>query len=123
MSNVSLLLVLIGVGLNSGAQLLLKAGMERIGYFAFTWQNIYPVVGKIVVNPYILMGLASYVISVGVWLLALSRVQVSIAYPLLSLGYVVNAILAHYWLHEQLSLPRISGICVILLGVYLVARS
>lgn len=58
-----------------------------------------------------------------VWILALSRVPVSIAYPMLSIGYVVNAAVAHYWLGEVLETQRMIGIGVIIVGVALVAKS
>ncbi len=58
-----------------------------------------------------------------VWIVGLSRVPVSIAYPMLSLGYIVNAIAAHYLLGEAVTLARWTGIAFIVLGVWLVARS
>jgi multidrug transporter EmrE-like cation transporter len=58
-----------------------------------------------------------------VWILALSRVEVSIAYPMLSIGYVVNAIAAWMLFGEDLNMARVAGIGVIIVGVWLVARS
>jgi multidrug transporter EmrE-like cation transporter len=62
-------------------------------------------------------------VSVVVWIMALSRVEVSIAYPMLSLGYVVNAVAAHYLFGESVSALRAGGIFVIIVGVVMVARS
>ena len=70
-----------------------------------------------------LLGILAYVMSVVVWLLVLSRVEVSFAYPLLSVGYIVNAIAGYYLFQENLSLTRITGILIIVAGVYLVTRS
>src|SRR3989338_5173842 len=95
--------ILIGVGLNAVAQLLLKAGMDRIGHFEFAWVNAWPVGVQVAGSPWVWGGLSCYAISVVIWILVLSRVDVSIAYPLLSLGYVVNAIAAYYWLGENLT--------------------
>jgi multidrug transporter EmrE-like cation transporter len=53
----------------------------------------------------------------------LARVEVSVAYPMLSVGYVVNALAAWWLFGENLSAARIAGIGIILLGVWLVARS
>jgi multidrug transporter EmrE-like cation transporter len=64
-----------------------------------------------------------YAVSVVFWILALSRVDVSIAYPMLSIGYVVNALAAWLLFSEQLNAARVTGIGVIILGVWLVARS
>ena len=116
-------LILCGVMLNAGAQLFLKAGMGQIGHFEFSAANLLPIGLKVMGNPPIITGLAMYVISVGVWLLVLSRVQVSFAYPMLSIGYVVNALAAYYLFGEPLTSIRMLGIFIIIAGVYLVAQS
>ena len=116
-----LLLILFGVLLNTGAQLLLKTGMSQIGQFEFSLVNVLPITLKVAGNIPIMIGLMSYVVSVVVWLLVLSRVQVSYAYPMLSLGYVVNAFAAYYLFGEPLSALRVMGIFIIIGGVYLVA--
>jgi len=123
MTTTILLLILFGVLLNSGAQVLLKAGMDHIGHFSFTWSNFWPIAWQIVISPWILLGIVFYVISVAVWLLVLSRTDVSIAYPMISLGYVVSAIVAYFFLGEHVTLMRMTGIFIILFGVFLVARS
>jgi multidrug transporter EmrE-like cation transporter len=115
-------LILLGVFLNAFAQLLLKEGMSRIGYFAFSFSNLVPISLQIGTNPFIVLGLLCYVVSVIVWLLVLSRVPVSYAYPMLSIGYIVNALAAHYWFQEELNLTKITGIFVIMGGVYLISR-
>lgn len=116
-------LILAGVLLNAFAQLLLKAGMTQIGEFEFTLHNTLPIAGKVAVNLPILTGLSFYVASVVVWLLVLSRVQVSFAYPMLSIGYIVNAVAAYYLFGEPLTSLRLLGIFIIIAGVYLVAQS
>jgi len=116
-------LILFGVLLNAGAQLALKEGMRRVGYFEFVWSNAWPVGLQVAGNPFVALGISLYVLSVAVWLLVLSRVEVSIAYPMLSVGYIVNAIAAYYLFGENLSLTRITGIIVIVAGVYLITRS
>lgn len=116
-------LILIGVLLNAAAQLLLKAGMTRIGEFEFQLSNAIPIGLQVASNIPILLGLAAYVISVLVWMMVLSRVDVSLAYPMVSLGYIINAIAAYLLFNEPLSALRIGGIFVILMGVFMVARS
>ncbi len=116
-------LILAGVLLNATAQLLLKAGATRIGQFEFTVNNIFPIGWQLASQPHILGGLACYVISVVVWIMALSRVPVSIAYPMLSIGYIVNAFAAWWLFGESLTAQKLAGIGFIVIGVYLVARS
>ena len=123
MNPVSFSLLMLGVLLNATAQLLLKAGTNAVGPFEFNAGNIVPVGMKLALEPHIAGGLACYVVSVAVWILGLSRVDVSIAYPMLSVGYVLNAIAAWYVFGEAVSPTRLLGIGVIIVGVYIVARS
>jgi multidrug transporter EmrE-like cation transporter len=116
-------LLMIGVLLNAAAQLLLKAGTLRVGEFAFTADNIMPVGMRLASNPFIVGGLACYVVSVVVWIMGLSRVPVSVAYPMLSVGYIVNAVAAWMLFGESLTAQKLIGIGFIVVGVFVVARS
>jgi len=123
MNATSFSLLMTGVLLNAAAQLLLKAGTNSVGVFEFSRDNLVPVGWRLATEPHIVGGLACYVISVVVWVMALSRVEVSVAYPLLSIGYVVNAIAAWYLFGEAVTPMRLAGIGIIIVGVCLVARS
>jgi multidrug transporter EmrE-like cation transporter len=123
MNALSFSLVMTGVLLNAAAQLLLKSGTNAVGVFEFAAQNVAPIGWKLATQPYILSGIGCYVVSVVVWILALSRVEVSIAYPMLSIGYVVNALAAWYLFGEAVTPLRLAGIGIIVLGVFIVARS
>ena len=123
MNLLSFSLILFGVLLNAAAQLLLKAGTNAVGHFAFSRGNILPVGWQLATEPHIMGGLSFYVVSVVVWIMALSRVEVSIAYPMLSIGYVVNALAALWLFGEAVSVTRMIGIGIIIVGVYVVARS
>ena len=112
-----------GVLLNAGAQLLLKAGTNVLGVITLTSDNWPAQFGRMAIEPHIVGGLACYAVSVVVWIIGLSRVPVSIAYPMLSLGYVVNAVAAYYLFGETVTLTRWLGIGFIIVGVWLVARS
>jgi multidrug transporter EmrE-like cation transporter len=117
--------VLGGVLLNAAAQLLLKAGASSSGEIVLSagapalWRTAL----VLAQHPGILGGLACYAVSVVVWIVALSRVDVSIAYPMLSIGYVVNAALAWWLFGESVNAQRWLGIGVIVIGVLLVAHS
>ncbi|MEJ5212002.1 MAG: SMR family transporter [Burkholderiales bacterium] len=123
MNLVSASLIFTGVLLNAVAQLLLKAGTNAVGHFAFTADNVWPVGLKLATQPFILAGMVCYGVSLVVWIMALSRVEVSVAYPMLSVGYVLNAIAAWYLFGEAVTPTRLLGIGIIILGVYIVARS
>ena len=112
-----------GICLNAVAQLLLKAGTNAVGAIHLTAGNWFATGVKLATQLPIIGGLSCYVLSVVVWIIGLSRVDVTIAYPLLSLGYVINAIGAWYFLGEVISLQRIAAITVIIAGVALLTRS
>jgi drug/metabolite transporter (DMT)-like permease len=112
-----------GVLLNALAQLGLKAATRVSGPLiagdARVWQRAL----EVLVVPSFWYAMLAYGLSVIVWLVGLSRVPVSQAYPLLSLGYVINIGLAWWLLGEVPNVQRVAGIGVIVLGVVLVARS
>lgn len=112
-----------GICLNAVAQLLLKAGTNAVGAIHLTADNWFATGLKLATQMPIIGGLTCYVISVGVWIIGLSRVDVTIAYPLLSLGYIINAVGAWYFLGEAISAQRILAIGVIIVGVILLTRS
>ena len=123
MNPVAFALVLIGVLLNAVAQLALKASVREQGAIGLTLTDALPTALRIAAEPWLWLGLGCYVVSVVVWILALSRVEVSIAYPMLSIGYIINALVAWAWLGEVLSVNKIAGIAIITVGVIVLARA
>lgn len=115
--------LLTGVLLNAAAQLLLKAGTNALGVITLTRDDWPDTLARMGTQGYFIAGVIFYGVSLIVWILGLSRVPVSIAYPMLSLGYVINAIAAHYLFGEAVTATRWLGIGFIILGVWLVARS
>jgi multidrug transporter EmrE-like cation transporter len=120
---VSFALIFTGVMLNAAAQILMKAGTNAIGHFEFSAENILPVGWKLATEWHIVTALFCYALSVVVWILALSRVPVSIAFPMLSMAYVVNAVAAWYLLGEAFSPTKLVGMGVIILGVIIISRA
>ena len=123
MNAVSFALVLVAIVLGAAAQVLLKAGTNAVGRFEFALANALPVGWQLVTEPRILGGTACYALSLVVWIMALSRADLSAVYPMVSLGFALNAFLAWWLLGETLSAQRLAGIAVIMVGVVLVARS
>lgn len=116
------LFLVTGVLLNAAAQLLLKAGTNRLGVITLTIDNWTAMLSRMAGEGYFIAGVTFYGVSLIVWIIGLSRVPVSVAYPMLSLGYIVNAIAAHYLFGEAVTVQRWLGIGFIVAGVYLVAR-
>ena len=116
-------LIIIGVLLNAIAQLALKMSVRETGSIELSTSSVVPVASHLMSEPWIWLGLSCYGISVIVWILALSRVDVSIAYPMLSIGYIVNAFAAYALMGESLTPGKLLGIGIIVVGVTVLARS
>ncbi len=123
MNLVSFGLIFTGVMLNAAAQILMKAGTNAIGHFEFSAANVMPIGWKLATEWHIVIALFCYGISVVVWILALSRVPVSIAFPMLSMAYVVNAVAAKYLLGEDFSVTKLAGMGIIIFGVIIISRA
>lgn len=117
----NILLILISVLLNCAAQLCIRKGMLIVGEIGMTGlvQNL----GNMLTNLWLWAAMFCYAISILMWMAVLSKVEVSFAYPFLSVGYVVAALVGYYFFGESLTLTRIAGIIVICIGVYLISRS
>ena len=112
-----------GVLLNALAQLGLKAATRVTGPLIVTDSGVLRRGLDLLAVPSLWYALCAYGLSVIVWLVGLSRVPVSQAYPLLSLGYVINIGLAWWLLGEVPNVQRVGGIAIIVLGVVVVSRS
>ena len=102
-------------------QILFKHGMNIVGRV----NNVRDILGKLTqafLNPYILGGIAIYGFTTLVWLVILSRVKLSIAYPMLSAGYVLSILFSWLLFKESIPKIRIIGALIICIGVYLVAQ-
>jgi multidrug transporter EmrE-like cation transporter len=84
--------------------------------------TLYELVWVIFTNISVLLGLFAYVASAGVWLFVLSKVDVSKAYPFVGLGFVGTMLFAFWFLNEPLTLSKIVGTSLIVIGVFIVAR-
>ncbi len=117
-----LALVLFSVGCSAFGQIALKYGMASASVqAALTTGGVVPVSTAIVINPFVLSGLFLYGFSAVVWLFVLARLDVSIAYPFVSLGFVVTMSLSCLLFGEPLTLRKVLGTIVVMLGVYLLA--
>jgi len=115
-------LILFTVLTNAAAQIMLKKGMLGLGPVTLD-PGLIRTVLRIVLNPWVFLGLATFVISMASHLVVLSRVDLSFAYPFLSLAYVVVAIYAYYVFREDVNALRVAGIGLICLGTILISRS
>ena len=117
-------MILTGVGLNAAAQLALKTATRSLaGFTRFDAATFAASIVLLFHSPAFWAGMFCYAASLCVWLAALVKAPVSVAYPMLSLGYVVVAAASVLWLGEALSPAKVFGIALICAGVVLVGRS
>jgi multidrug transporter EmrE-like cation transporter len=123
MSPITWVLILVGVGLNAAAQLLLKVATRPLAQYSdFGVETLRASAISLGTSGAFWIGMVCYGTSLCVWLAALSKAPVSTAYPMLSLGYVVVAAVSVLWLGETLAPAKILGIALICAGVVLVSR-
>jgi drug/metabolite transporter (DMT)-like permease len=115
--------ILFTVLTNAAAQLMLKQGMMVLGPVSFAGVNPVFKILAIVFSPWVFFGLLTFVISMASHLYVLSKVDLSFAYPFLSLAYVVVAVFAYFVFREDLNALRIAGIAFICVGTVLIAQS
>lgn len=119
MSFLSFVIILTSVFFNAIAQICMKLGAQNKETLLET--------GKIILfaylNNYILLGLLFYSISIFLWIEALTKVQVSIAYPMLSLGYIFVTIMAYFLFKEEITAIKIVGLTIIILGIVILANA
>ncbi|ABQ89539.1 EamA family transporter [Roseiflexus sp.] len=119
----TLILILIPTVTGVAGQLLLKVGMSQLGALEISVAAIPSLIMRIILSPYIIVGLAIYFGGVFFWLLALNRADLSYVYPFASLSYVLITLASWLLLHEAVPPLRWIGLVVICIGVMLVARS
>lgn len=115
--------ILFTVLTNAAAQLMLKQGMMTLSPAVLAQPNLVLKSLLIVFQPWVFFGLATFVVSMASHMFVLSRVDLSFAYPFLSLAYVAVAVLAWQLFGEELGAYKIAGIAFICIGTVLIAQS
>lgn len=115
-------LVLASVSLNALAQVILRKAMVFMAPPPPLSEPVHLALA-LLSNPFLWAGMASYAVSIGLWLAVLSKLQVGVAYPLLSIGYILAAVMGVAFLGESISLGRAGGILLICAGVFVVSRT
>ncbi len=120
----SMVLLLASILLGVGGQLAIKMGIARTGDLqALLGQSVWRFAGAVIGSPLIVAGIMLYAVSMLFWLLVLSRVDLSLAYPMLALGYVGVLLVSLFVLGEKVTAVRWIGTALIILGVMLTAST
>jgi len=118
-----LALCLLAVVMSAFGQIALKVAVERAHLTAAIEAGLVPVLMAGLTSVWLWGALVIYGVSVLLWLWVLTKAELSLAYPLVSLGFVVTMIFASIFLHEQVTPLRVAGTLLIVAGCVLVGRS
>jgi drug/metabolite transporter (DMT)-like permease len=119
----ALWLLLPAILFSTTGELFFKIGMTRVGSFDFSPNAVRRVLPRIVFNPLIWIGFIGFGLGAVFWLAVLSRVPLSLAYPILALSYFVVVVEARLFLRERVTWKRLLGVAVIVMGVVIVGMS
>ena len=120
MSNVPFIVIAVTIGVVG--QILIKKGLNLLGDINFSGGFVHSYL-KIFFAPYVILGVLTYFCSIFFWLYALSKVDLSFAYPFLALSYVFIVLASQYYLGEIVPFIRWIGVLVICFGVLIVSKS
>src|SRR5215210_266662 len=115
-------LLMIAMSLTVTGELLLKSGMNRHGELNVSFSTLVPTAVKLFTSPFVVGGFFFVFSGALFWLAVLSRWPLSLAYPLLSISYIIGITASVLLLKEKVTLVQIAGVFVIILGVFLVSR-
>jgi drug/metabolite transporter (DMT)-like permease len=115
-------LLMVAMCLTVTGELLLKTGMNRHGELNVSLSTLVPTAVKLFTSPFVVGGFAFVFSGALFWLAVLSRWPLSLAYPLLSISYIIGIVASVVLLKEKVTLPQVLGVFVIMLGVFLVSR-
>ena len=119
----SVLLIFLSVSIAVTGQILLKMGIDRIGASGFgSVRELAGFFSSIIRSPMVLTGLFLYFISSAIWLVVLSTVDLSFAYPFIGITYVLVLILSKFILKEEVNPIRWAGAFIITVGVVIISR-
>ncbi|MBN1780644.1 hypothetical protein JW948_05920 [bacterium] len=118
------LMILIYVLLNSCGALAVKSGLYRLG--AVQLDSARSVTGYFVTlfkSPLTVLGIAFLVVSAFVWMTALSRMEISIAYPVaIGMNFLIITVFGLTMFHESLSLSKTIGLVMIFVSLFFLSR-
>jgi drug/metabolite transporter (DMT)-like permease len=119
----NIIVILISVILTVAGQLLWKIGANQAGQVNILPGNFVQETLRLFTNIWVVAGCLIFIISSILWVVALTNAHLSYVYPFLALGYVLVALFSWLFLHEPISMLRLSGMILVCAGVMLVAKS
>ena len=115
--------ILLSICAGVSGQIMLKMGMTRLGFQTISAATLMPTILRLVLSPWVLLGMSIYVAGTFTWLIVLSRIDLSLAYPMTSLSYILIVGSSWWLLGESVSRQKVIGVLIIIAGVALISQS
>jgi multidrug transporter EmrE-like cation transporter len=114
-------LILTAVLMGAAGQVIMKKGMLIYGEVSAgdVWRQLIPIL-KV---PFVSLGLLCYALSAVLWIAVVSRIDLSLAYPMVSVAYVAVFVASWFLFGERISAVRVAGLVLIVAGVLVISRS
>ena len=116
-------IILLSILMSSTAHVFLKKGVMTHALQPIKAEGVFNLAWAVGTNSWVIGGMFLHVSALVVWLWALSKVDISFAYPFLALGYVLVSVMAWLWLGEEITLMRLRGMLIVILGILVLARA
>lgn len=116
-------IILSSICMSSTAHVFFKRGTMILKHIPLVNNNLLSKVFTITTNPWVISGMTMHVCALAIWLWALSRVEITFAYPFLAIGFVLVSLMAYFWLGEQMPFLRIVGMLIIVIGIFFISKS
>ena len=113
----------LSVLLTSFAQVALRKTMLSVGSLPSSMSEVIHFCVQLMSNVWFITGISLYVVSLALWLVVLKKIEVSQAYPLSAIGFLITAGVGYLFLHESLNFLRIIGLLLIVIGIFIISRS
>ena len=123
MNLITFIIALASVSLNALEHIALRKTMLTLGQMPSELSGYFNLALNLLSNIWFMLGMGCYVISIGLWMVVLGKVEVSLAYPLLSVGYILTAVIGYFFMGENVNLIRIIGLTFICVGIIIISRS
>lgn len=123
MNLITFCIAIFSIFLNALAQICLRKTMLGTGPTPTSITDAPNYLFALAFNPWLIAGMSCYAISICAWLTVLSKVEVSVAYPLLSIGFIMATVMGYLFLGESINSTRIAGIALICIGIVCISRS
>ena len=120
---INVALLVLSIGLAVAGQLSMKAGMNKVGEInSEDLKHPFELIGRVIKSAWAVIGVLLYAISAVFWLVVLSRVNLSVAYPIVAVGYVVVVFYSWLVFKEPVKWFTWIGLAFIVMGVVITAQ-